>query len=265
MPTIIITRQTPASSFEDELAARCAGAGFSVLLLPDLYQLPEDSPCWAEVTGLTELVAVFSRLHPRPLGWLLHRHGVAVPALLVNMAANVDELLAALPASGVATAGEIREITETTTARWYPLIDGERCENCHHCLQFCLFGVYALDESERVRVCRPDACKPGCPACSRICPHGAIIFPLYRDAAIAGAPGVFMAPDAAARRMYYVRSKQPCPRCGQVAEGGKAPAETACCPECGSPLAPLPAAPPDDIDLLIEELDRLVDGSKYHE
>src|SRR4029077_7187755 len=33
-----------------------------------------------------------------------------------------------------------------------------------------------------------DQCKRGCPACSRVCPEHAIMFPDYKTPAIAGAP-----------------------------------------------------------------------------
>ena len=84
------------------------------------------------------------------------------------------------------------------------MLDGSRCVNCQHCLQFCLFGVYTLDAQGNVAVSRPDQCKPGCPACSRVCPQGAIMFPLYeRDAAIAGAR---MLCDSGRRRAQGVLS-----------------------------------------------------------
>jgi ferredoxin len=50
-----------------------------------------------------------------------------------------------------------------------------------------LFGVYGLDDHERILVEQQDNCKKGCPACSRVCPENAIIFPEYKTAAIAGA------------------------------------------------------------------------------
>ncbi len=34
-----------------------------------------------------------------------------------------------------------------------------------------------------------DNCKKGCPACSRVCPENAIIFPQHKTPAIAGADG----------------------------------------------------------------------------
>lgn len=72
--------------------------------------------------------------------------------------------------------------------RWYPVIDYSRCTNCLECLDFCLFGVYGADGDGRITVENQDNCKKGCPACSRVCPHQAIIFPEYKTAAIAGAP-----------------------------------------------------------------------------
>lgn len=72
--------------------------------------------------------------------------------------------------------------------RWYPVIDYSRCTNCLECLDFCLFGVYGVDSMERILVENQDSCKKGCPACSRVCPEQAIMFPEYKTAAIAGAP-----------------------------------------------------------------------------
>ncbi len=72
--------------------------------------------------------------------------------------------------------------------RWYPVIDYSRCTNCMECLDFCLFGVYGVDGHDRILVEQQDNCKKGCPACSRVCPEQAIIFPDYKTPAIAGAP-----------------------------------------------------------------------------
>lgn len=72
--------------------------------------------------------------------------------------------------------------------RWYPVIDYSRCTNCMECIDFCLFGVYGVDGHERIVVETQDNCKRGCPACSRVCPEHAIMFPEYKTPAIAGAP-----------------------------------------------------------------------------
>ena len=71
--------------------------------------------------------------------------------------------------------------------RWYPVIDYSRCTNCMECIDFCLFGVYGVDKLETILVEQPDNCRKGCPACSRVCPENAIIFPQHKTPAIAGA------------------------------------------------------------------------------
>ncbi|MCI0418785.1 MAG: hypothetical protein L0312_06120, partial [Acidobacteria bacterium] len=68
-------------------------------------------------------------------------------------------------------------IEEETDRRWYPVIDFSRCTNCLECLDFCLFGVYGIGQAETILVEQPDNCRKGCPACSRVCPANAIIFP----------------------------------------------------------------------------------------
>ena len=70
---------------------------------------------------------------------------------------------------------------------WFPVLDEARCLDCHQCLSFCLFGVYGLSEDGRVEVQQPHNCKTNCPACARICPEAAIIFPKHETAPINGA------------------------------------------------------------------------------
>ncbi len=83
--------------------------------------------------------------------------------------------------------GNIESVEEATGRRWYPVIDYSRCTNCMECVDFCLFGVYGLDGVESIFVEQPDNCRKGCPACSRVCPENAIIFPQHKAPAIAGA------------------------------------------------------------------------------
>lgn len=78
---------------------------------------------------------------------------------------------------------------ELAKRRWYPVIDYDRCTNCMECIDFCLFGVYGVDNVDTILVEQQDNCKKGCPACSRVCPENAIIFPGHKTAAIAGADG----------------------------------------------------------------------------
>ncbi|HVW39531.1 MAG TPA: ferredoxin family protein [Pirellulales bacterium] len=86
-----------------------------------------------------------------------------------------------------AVAGPVR-VEESTARRWYPVIDYSRCTNCLECLDFCLFGVYGVGGSDTILVEQPDNCRKGCPACSRVCPENAIIFPQHKTPAIAGSP-----------------------------------------------------------------------------
>ncbi|KLU04005.1 4Fe-4S ferredoxin, iron-sulfur binding domain protein [Rhodopirellula islandica] len=99
---------------------------------------------------------------------------------ILNIAAEPDQ---SLPIVG----GKIVEVDETTSRRWYPVIDFSRCTNCMECIDFCLFGVYGVDGVENILVEQPDNCRKGCPACSRVCPENAIIFPQHKAPAIAGA------------------------------------------------------------------------------
>ncbi len=68
---------------------------------------------------------------------------------------------------------------------WYPVLDKSKCTNCGKCHDFCLFGVYTI-EDKIVKVVQPQNCKNNCPACARICPSSAIIFPKYDKSPING-------------------------------------------------------------------------------
>lgn len=69
---------------------------------------------------------------------------------------------------------------------WFPVIDYDRCTNCMQCLSFCLFGVYGVDGERRIQAQNHDNCKTNCPACSRVCPEAAIMFPKYKGGPING-------------------------------------------------------------------------------
>src|SRR5262245_4588498 len=109
------------------------------------------------------------------------RREAARPPALVQLnvgAANGNPTPAFLP----------EQLLAAPKRRWYPVIDYSRCTNCMECLDFCLFGVYGVDSMDRLVVENQDHCKKGCPACSRVCPEQAIMFPDYKTPAIAGAP-----------------------------------------------------------------------------
>ena len=69
---------------------------------------------------------------------------------------------------------------------WFPVIDFSRCTNCMQCLTFCLFDVYGVSKDKKIEVRNPTNCKTDCPACSRVCPEVAILFPKYKGGPING-------------------------------------------------------------------------------
>lgn len=69
---------------------------------------------------------------------------------------------------------------------WFPVIDYSRCTNCMQCLSFCLFDVYGVSSDNKIQVQNNDNCKTNCPACSRVCPEVAIMFPKYQGGPING-------------------------------------------------------------------------------
>ena len=69
---------------------------------------------------------------------------------------------------------------------WFPVIDYGRCTNCMQCLSFCLFDVYGVSGGGKIQVQNQNNCKTDCPACSRVCPEVAILFPKYRHGPING-------------------------------------------------------------------------------
>jgi Pyruvate/2-oxoacid:ferredoxin oxidoreductase delta subunit len=89
--------------------------------------------------------------------------------------------------------GAAREVREKSGARkleawkpWFPVIDYDRCTNCMQCLTFCLFEVYGVDKNDKITVQTQSNCKTDCPACSRVCPEVAILFPKYKKGPING-------------------------------------------------------------------------------
>jgi NAD-dependent dihydropyrimidine dehydrogenase PreA subunit len=145
--------------------------------------------------------------------------------------------------------------------RWYPVIDYSRCTNCLECLDFCLFGVYGVDSIERILVENQDQCKKGCPACSRVCPQQAIIFPEYKSAAIAGADtGAVGGLKIDLSRLFGgdtgdALSAAVQERDRELVNDGRAAVGMA----VGIPKrqADKPAGPKDDLDKLVDDLDNL--------
>ena len=212
---------------EQELARRLSERPeCRVTIVPHLYDLAGDGAAIEHLQGVDGHLVVFSWLYPRAAYWVLAAnkiggrmgHTSLFPDEELEPAATesqdglaertiwcidlrsrskpqpyVEEVEAILRATGEpAAAGSplaARRVEEQTVYRWYPVIDYRRCEGCLECLNFCLFGVFDLDENQAPFVDQPDVCRDGCPACARICPSQAIMFPEHRDSALAGNGG----------------------------------------------------------------------------
>jgi catechol 2,3-dioxygenase-like lactoylglutathione lyase family enzyme/NAD-dependent dihydropyrimidine dehydrogenase PreA subunit len=187
------------------------------------------------------------------LGWIGGNPSEASLARFVTPAnGNVEA------ANGAAPPPVVR-IDEPTDRRWYPVIDYSRCTNCMECLDFCLFGVYGLDRADAILVEQPDNCRKGCPACSRVCPENAIIFPQHKTPASAGsADGVaggfkidlsrlFGAPDALQQAVVERDTEL-------VAVGRDAVGEAVGMPKRQADRCD---GPKDELDQLIDQLDDL--------
>jgi len=109
----------------------------------------------------------------------------SAPVAMVQL--GTDLARGAAAANGQESRFASEALLAQAARRWYPVIDYSRCTNCMECIDFCLFGVYGVDQHDRLTVENQDNCKRGCPACSRVCPEQAIMFPDYKTAAIAGA------------------------------------------------------------------------------
>jgi len=203
--TVVLSRwpeNDPAKRRREEQLVGGLGrdARIGLTVIPHLYYLYPDDPALRSLKAATGELVVLAWLYPRATRWVLHHHGISeyaerhVSCLDLRAGDDVQPFVAEVRrlAESFATdvaPGAVAGSDRTVESRWYPVLDCSRCANCLECLNFCLFGVYGLDEHKQVFVEDADACKPGCPACSRVCPQGAIIFPECPTPVIAGAPG----------------------------------------------------------------------------
>lgn len=139
-----------------------------------------------------EFIEEIKRIHRESNMQILSIGGLTAP--LAEQKARVEnptnDTSLAMNGNGLTqneTPSAINRIEDTNGRRWYPVIDYSRCTNCMECIDFCLFGVYGVDNIDTILVEQPDNCRKGCPACSRVCPENAIIFPQHKTPAIAGA------------------------------------------------------------------------------
>lgn len=176
----------PAATREKVWSA-LAASDADVLSVPDLCgAAARDSQVPADCAGSDNLVII--ACYPRAVRWLFHFAGFPLREgayHVCNMREQTaDEICAQL---GIAPAEHetMYQAPESDWPPWFPVIDRERCTGCRQCVSFCLFGVYEM-VNETVTVAGPEKCKNKCPACARMCPATAIIFPKCEDAPICG-------------------------------------------------------------------------------
>ena len=113
-------------------------------------------------------------------------NGLPVLSAAERMVSPTNDTAISADGNGLDQPSIVNRIEESAGRRWYPVIDFSRCTNCMECIDFCLFGVYGVDNIDTILVEQPDNCRKGCPACSRVCPENAIMFPQHKTPAIAG-------------------------------------------------------------------------------
>ncbi len=127
--------------------------------------------------------------HPRAIRSLFYQAGCTLQdsTLVLNLCKERPEniLQKINLTSGTPSFQEMQDTGEWIP--WFPTIDYQRCHNCKQCMNFCLFGVYEINQQGKVEVVKPQNCKNNCPACARICPDIAIIFPKYNQEPLDGA------------------------------------------------------------------------------
>jgi Pyruvate/2-oxoacid:ferredoxin oxidoreductase delta subunit len=130
--------------------------------------------------------------HPRAVRWLLEWAGMANAGDLrfLNLRDDAPETVLTALRATADTGPSLRtdQVEPPGWTPWFPVIDRDRCVNCHQCRNFCPFGVYETGAGNRVEVRNPTHCKTNCPACARLCPEVAIVFPKHGPAPINGAP-----------------------------------------------------------------------------
>ena len=142
---------------------------------------------WAQADSLTIIAC-----YPRTVKWLFNSVDAAMDiekTKFFNMRTGNAQQISSSLFGEKTVAGDKRKIQleeKGSWIPWFPVIDYDRCKNCKQCLNFCLFSVYELSKTDQVQVTNPTGCKTNCPACARLCPHKAIIFPKYADSPING-------------------------------------------------------------------------------
>lgn len=137
--------------------------------------------------AMTRDVADVAVLFSDPQPWLI---GTSRPRAARALLAYAEVDLSRCLLSWLALPFDRESLQREYGVPWYPVIDTSRCTECGTCADYCLFSVYRAvthaPKGERIAVIAPHHCKTGCPACARLCPTGALIFPFCHEAELNG-------------------------------------------------------------------------------
>lgn len=175
---------------KDRIIKALQDASISFEAVGDLCALAaKNDPALSRFAGIDSLIII--ACYPRAIKWLFSRGHAPLNdknVQILNMRTDsVEEIIAAVAGSNVPKGDSKLDLQKNQSwVPWFPVIDYDRCVNCKQCLNFCLFGVYQTSEDGKVEVANPSNCKTNCPACARVCPQAAIIFPKYDKIPING-------------------------------------------------------------------------------
>lgn len=179
-----------------KLLPRLAANGIKFSLIPDLcYRAIHQSGFLKQLSNDGILVAA---CHTRAIEALFAAADVSPPPMLDLTSAESEDFFNFLPKAAPESfiTPEIPQYAHEWKA-WFPAIDRQRCNGCGKCIDYCLFGVYSRI-NRKVTVAQPANCKTNCPACARMCPQQAIIFPKHPEAPVNGGENPSTSPPAGA-------------------------------------------------------------------
>jgi ferredoxin len=174
------------------IAALLRGKGHEITIKPDLCKMIMlKNPDLNDISSSTILAC-----YPRAIRSLLDTMQLKAGKVIDIRNGEIKEILNLMQVESSPDAVDDNEKgkvmleieqfpAESGTDAWYPALDKEKCMECGKCHDFCLFGVYTI-ENKKIKVVNPQNCKNNCPACARVCPSKAIIFPKYGKSPING-------------------------------------------------------------------------------
>ncbi len=183
------SRSFMVASDTADIVAALRNDGHNVAIVDDLCRLVADEPEEVKQLAQGTIIACHQRVVQSHMDLL----GIKPGTIIEARKKDTKEVLASFNISDNSTEHRPEDILKEIEAlpvydskdAWYPVIDKSKCTECAKCFDFCLFGVYTV-ENKKVKVTQPNNCKNNCPACARMCPGKAIVFPKYDKSPING-------------------------------------------------------------------------------